>query len=277
MRKTLLFIGFILFYGLMGTAQQSYRIVSLAASITHNLTELGAQQLIVGCTRHCITDPANKIPVVADAINVNMEKIALLKPDVVIASGLTKPQTLEALRKMGIRTIRCTQPRNFKELCNQFVLLGELCGKKEEAQQSVVRCEERMNTLKEKLSQATKPTVFMEIGSNPLYTALPNTFMGDYIVQAGGENISAQLTNGNISKEFVLMQNPDVIIVTAMGITGEDEKREWLKMKFLKSVQNNKVFTLPDEVCSPTPTSFVNTVEQLGEMLKSGAKVGHKK
>ena len=63
-RFLLLFIFVITVF--TGQAQTNKRIVSLAASITQNLYLLGANESIVGCTRFCITEPADSIPVVAE-------------------------------------------------------------------------------------------------------------------------------------------------------------------------------------------------------------------
>lgn len=267
MRKNLYLIGFFLLISVSTFAQANKRIVSLAASITRNLTELGAQKEIVGCTKYCQTDPANSIPVVADAINVNLEKITLLKPDIVIAGGLTTPRTIEALKKMGIQTLQLQQPKNFEELCNQFTLLGKISGKEQEANRIITSCKQRLTAIRNNLPSKS-PKVFMEIGNNPLFAALPGTFMHDYIVQAGGNNIATTLSNGSVSKEFVILQDPDIILITAMGIAGDTEKRNWQKLNFLRAVKNDKIYTLPDDICSPTPTSFINTVDELSRLLQ---------
>ena len=105
---------------------EGLRIVSLAASITQNLYLIGANEELVGCTRFCLTNPEDKIPVVADAVNVNLEKIVALQPDLVVAGGLTSPKTLEALERMGIQSIRLNQPKDFEEICGQCLKLGEI-------------------------------------------------------------------------------------------------------------------------------------------------------
>ena len=204
------------------TGYSQKRIVSLAASITQNLYLLGANEDIVGCTRFCITEPADSIPVVADAVNVNMEKIVALRPDIVLTGGLTPPKVLEGLERMGIKTLRLEQPKNFEEICEQFIILGELSNKKTKAESTVQECKTRLEEAKKNIPSDRYPKVFMEIGCDPLYTALPGSFMHDYIQQTGGINIAKDLDNAMISKEFVLLQNPDIIFIVGMGIVGEN-------------------------------------------------------
>lgn len=249
-------------------AQGSKRIVSLAASITRNLYELGAGDQIVGCTKFCITDPQDSIAVVAEAVNVNLERIALLKPDIVLAGGLTHPRVIESLKKMGIQTRQWGQPKDFNEICTQFSEMGEVVEKKEAAQAVIQKAQSEVTTLSSQLKDKRQPRVFMELSGSPLFTALPNTFMGDYITKAGGKNIAASLHDGMVSKEYVLMQNPEVILLVAMGMTAESEKQAWLKLNMTDAVKNKRIHILSDEISSPTPLSFAATVKELVGILE---------
>lgn len=245
-------------------AQKAARIVSLGASVTKNIYLLKGEDCLVGCTQFCATDPADSIPVVADAVNINLEKIALLEPDLVIATGLTHPRTIDALERIGVRTVRLNQPRNFEEICEQLDQLGEYTGRKEVAYHINEDCRRRMKLVEQQWSaMGQRPKVFMQIGADPLFTALDNTFMHDYIVQAGGENIAGGMTNGIVTREFVLMQDPDVIIITAMGVLTEEEKKNWEKITNLKAVKNKRILVFDDGICSPTPIVFVETVEEM--------------
>jgi len=256
-----------LFLVLAGKTQDYKRIVSLAPSITRNLYLIEAQGRIAGCTRFCLTEARDSIPVVANAVNVNMERVAALKPDLVLASGLTPPKVLDGLERMGIRTLRIKQPGDFDELCEQLVQLGEIAGKKALAEKIARECKARLAGVRKGIPAGKEPRVFMEIGANPLYTALPGSFMHDYIRQAGGVNIAGGLENASVSKEFVLVQNPEVILVVGMGVAGEEEKARWMEIKSLKAVKGKKVFSLDDYICSPTPVTFVETVEELIRMI----------
>ena len=70
-----------------------------------------------------------------------------------------------------------------------------------------------------------------------------------------------------ISKEFVLLQNPDIIFIVGMGIVGENEISKWQEINSLNAVKNDKLFPLDDYICSPTPITFVETVEELIKLL----------
>ena len=256
-----------LFLSLQLSAQDSKRIISLAQSITNNIYLLGAQNQLVGCTKFCFIAANDEIPIVADALNVNIEKLVSLKPDVVITTELTSPRIIAAIQKMGIRTIQLPKINDFSELCNQLEQMGKVCSKQEVASQYIKESKDR-------LSKLPKPIfgkkIFMELGHNPLFTVLPNSFMDDYITFLGGKNIFNDLTSGIVSKETVLVRNPDVIVVVAMGDMGKQSIDSWKKYNSLKAVQNNQFFILDaNKACTPTPVSFVDVLEDLVEQLNN--------
>lgn len=261
----------ILSLSLRSSAQEYKRIISLAASVTNNLCLLEAQDRLVGRTQYCVVPGDKDIPVVADAVNVNIEKVVSLKPDLVIAGGLTHPRIISSLQKMGIRTIHWGQPKDFNEICSQLEELGKICGKSDIAARYIKESQERLAKITERISGKTR--IFMEQGADPLYTVLPDSFVNDYILLLGGVNICGDLKKGVISRELVLLRNPDVIVIVSMGSMGETEKAEWKKYTTVNAVKNNRIFLIDaDEACTPTPVSFMNVLEKLADEI-----VGQKK
>lgn len=262
----ILLLAIILFSHSLKLPAESYkRIISLAQSVTNNIYLLGAQDKLIGCTKYCTIAQKDHIDVVADALTVNIEKVVSLQPDLVIASGLTPPRILSAIEKMNIPTLQLQQPQNFDELCKQLEKLGELCDKSETARQYIQQSRKRLACLPQ---PAKEKTIFMELGSNPLFTVLPESFMNDYITFLGAQNIFHQLTTGTISKEAVLLKNPDIIIVVSMNGTGAQEIEAWKKYPTLKAVSNHQLFLIDaNEACTPTPVSFVNLLETLAQQL----------
>ena len=69
-------LGFVLFItlALASSAQQAQRIVSLVPWVSKSLYVMGEEQRLVGCTNYCPVAKADKIPIVANAMTVNIEK-----------------------------------------------------------------------------------------------------------------------------------------------------------------------------------------------------------
>jgi ABC-type Fe3+-hydroxamate transport system substrate-binding protein len=247
------------------------RIISLAPSLTKSIYYLGAEGLVVGHTNYCQIAMDDNKEIVASAVTVNLEKVITLRPDLVVTTAMTNPETIEILQRAGIKTEVFQTPRTFKEICIQFEILGNITGTGETAREIIKDVSARVNEIKASHQYNTPPEFFFQIGSKPLFTVLDNTFMDDYITFSGGKNIAAGFTRGTINREYVLMKNPDVIIIVNMGITGEEEKKIWENYPFLNAVKNQKIFFVESDMAStPNPPDFLNTLEVIRNKLEPG-------
>lgn len=236
------------------------RIVSLAPSLTKNIQYLGVENELVGCTSYCKT--TRKIPIVASAIKVNIEKVVAQKPDLVVASTLTSPETIESLRKMKLNVVVFPMSHSYAEICSQFLRLGKMVGHDAQARQVIAATNRKITALKAKRANGKK--IFIQLGSNPLVAVISNTFMDDYITFAGGKNIFKGKTRTTITRESVLAQNPDAIFIVTMGIVADQEKKEWERFSSLPAARNHKIFIIDsDKACTPTPVTFAESLETI--------------
>lgn len=264
-RKAGLLSLLVLVLAFSGRASNPQRIISLAPSLTKSIYMLGAEDLLVGCTKFCTLKNADDAEVVATAVKVNLEKAMMLKPDLVLTSSLTNPETTKTFEKLGVETMYFPYPKSYEEMCNYLLKLGEKIGRKELAEQLVAQSKERLaRVIASVPKQEHRPKVFMQIGANPLFTVVPNTFMQDFIDFAGCENIASDLEIGSITREGVLVRNPDVIFVILMGSLSADEQHKWESYENLSAVQKKQIYVLDSEkTCSPTPLDFTDALEQM--------------
>lgn len=239
-------------------SQNVNKVISLAPSITENIYLLGAQYKLVGCTSYCTQAVSDGVEQIGSTVDVNVEKIFALQPDLVLTMLMTKQQDVETMRKLGIKVVVIPSPKSFYEICEQTIQIGKLIGFEDSALNVIQETKHIIDSLKQKCSAiAEHPKIFFQLGANPIFTVLENTFMNDYILFCNGENIANGLTKGTMTRESVLLKNPDIIIVATMGGFGKEEQKIWRSYKGMKAVQNEKVFLIDSETsCSPTPESF---------------------
>jgi len=243
--------------------KKELRIVSLAPSITRELVNLGLKDNIVGATSYCDVSKDNKELIVGSAITVNIEKVLLLKPDVVFASGLTKDKTIQTLTQNGLVVYKFGKMKSFDDVCNHFVELGKYVGKENLAKTIVNTSKIKIDSLRATIpQQKDSMQVFFQVGAKPIFAVIPNTFMNDYIRFSGCKNIASDLTKGTINRETVIKRNPDVIFIISMGIIGEKEKGIWKKYSELNASKNDKIFIVDANLAAtPTVSSFTKTLE----------------
>ncbi len=245
-----------------GYSQTVKRVVSLAPSITENIYLLDAENKLVGCTSYCTQAVSDGVEQIGSTVNVNIEKVFALQPDLVLAMQLTKPQDVAAMKRLGIKVEMISSPKSFDEICEQTIHIGKLIGSEDSAQKIIQQTKHTVDSLKQIcLEISDHPKIFFQIGANPIFTVLENTFMNDYILFCNGKNIANGMAHGTMTRESVLVKNPDVIIIATMGGFGIEEQNIWKSYSGMSAAKNDKVFLINSETaCSPTPVNFAKAL-----------------
>lgn len=249
------------------------RIVSLGPAITENIFLLGEGDKIVGNTIYCTRpEKAKYIEKVGNVIDVDVEKIYSLKPDIIFATNLTNIKDVNKLKQLGLKVEIFSYPLNFEQLCNDFIKLGKIIGKEKKANEIIEKVIIELKKIKIKDQKRKK--ILVQVGSKPLWVAGSDSFVNDMIIFAGGVN-AIKGKGGIYSIEEIIKINPDVIIITTMGIDSEEEKKMWQRYKMIEAVKRNSIFIVDsDKICSPTPLSFVETVKELYNLIYGEKGVG---
>lgn len=262
-----------------GNASEKHpeRIVSLGPIITDMIYLLESGDKLIGVTSYCVLPKgADPKKIIGTVMQMNVEKIISMEPDLVIANALTRQKQVLVLEKQGVKVIRLPTPRNFDEICQRLIELGKIIGGHEKAIEIIKKAKNDVDKIKANVKNLEKRKVFIQIGLKPLKTAAKDTFINEYIEFAGGENIALNAKDGVFSREKVLQQNPDVIFIATMGSSkkaGETEKQAWMQFKFLKACKNNEIHILdPDIVCSPTPLIFAEGLKDFYHYIHPGLK-----
>lgn len=253
---------------------QPKRIVSLGPINTESVYLLGAGDRLVGTTAYCVRpEAARSTEKIGTVMQVSVEKIIGLRPDLVLATGLTNTSQVELLRKVGLKVVHFDQPSSFASSCEQFEQLGKLLGLEEHAQAITRDLQNQVQTIAEEISNRSLPKqkVIMQIGANPLYVTGRDSLTNDFIELALAENGAGDTPSGRVGYEQVITINPDVILIGMMGSeTGvaASERKKWQKIKVIKAVQDNRVHVVdPNLVCSPSPATFVEALKVIVPLI----------
>lgn len=247
------------------------RIVSLAPSITKSLYLLGAQDRLIAVSIFCPPE-ASKKEKIGTVYEPDIEKIVSLSPDLIIAAkeGNTLP-TVQTLVKLGLNVYVVDSANNYSDICASFLALGKVIGEESRAREVIESNSRKLSVIGTRLKKAEKPTVFWQIGAQPIFTASRNSFVNDFIELAGGTNIFSDLRERypQISREEVVKRDPDVIIMVSMGDVTLEEKAKWLEFGHLKAARSGRIFMLDDPLfTNPNPKSIADGVEIVSKLLE---------
>jgi iron complex transport system substrate-binding protein len=252
------------------------RIVSLAPSNTEILFAVGAGVQVIGRDEFSDYPPeAKKLPGVGGSMgNYDMEKIASLQPDLVLAASLNTPEQVQALEQLGLTVFYLANPVDLNGLFTNLQIVGHLSGHDQNASRLVDSLKVRVDIVTSKLANLTeKPLVYYELdATDPAkpWTPGPNTFLTQLIRQAGGRSIGETLTSdyAQIGLETLLTQNPDIILLgdAAYGTSAEQvvSRAGWAD---LKAVKNDQIFPFDDNLVSRPGPRLVDGLESLAKLL----------
>lgn len=237
--------------------QPATRIVSLAPHITEQLFAIGAGEKIVGAVEYSdYPEQAQAIPRVGGYSRLDLERILVLEPDLVVAwqSG-NDVRTIERLEELGL-VVYLSEPRRLPDIADSMERLGSLAGVPEEGRQQAEVFRRRLEELRQQYREKASPTVFYQIWNRPLMTVSGRHLINDVITLCGGRNIFAELDalTPTISLEAVLNADPEVIIASGMGKERPEWLDEWKAWPQLQAVKDDKVFVIdPNIINRATP------------------------
>jgi iron complex transport system substrate-binding protein len=229
------------------------RIVSCAPSTTEILFVLGAQGKLVGVSTACDYPPeAKTITKIGDMANPNLEKVLGLKPDLVVSTPFMSPTVADALRKQGV-DVYVSDQNNFADLFASITRIGELSGAEKRAAQLTGDLRRRMEAVETKIAGipgARRPKVFIQVASDPLYTAGKGSFVDELVTRAGGGNVAAGVKTpyAQVTSEFVVQQDPDFILACDMVALKDAIKQISGRLGWsnIKAVKQNHIITSID-------------------------------
>ncbi|MCP3940681.1 MAG: ABC transporter substrate-binding protein [Desulfobacteraceae bacterium] len=263
MNKLIFFLTIMGFWATCALADPPFqRVISLSPIITKTIYLLGAQEKLIANTTYCnIPAQARFKEKIGSVIQMNIEKIISLEPDLVISSALSREKQLIILEKQSIPLLRTHNPKTFEQICEMTLKIGNALGKAQEARLIVDKARNKANKILQETLALKKPKVFLQIGLKPLHSANKEMFINEYIRYTGGINIAAEESSGIYSRERVIRENPDLILIATMGTSkkaGELEKQGWMSFKSINAVKKNRVHVVdPEWICSPTPSTFI--------------------
>jgi iron complex transport system substrate-binding protein len=248
------------------------RIISLGPINTENIYLLGAEDRLIANTIYCANPPdARKKDKIGTLLQANIEKIVSLKPDLVLATSLTRPRQVAKLRRLGIPVVQFNQPADFNDISAQFIELGRLIGREKQARRIVGEARQAIDQIRQKTINLPKKKVFLQVGTRPLFSSVEASFTNEFITLGGGRNIAKGSLEGVYSREKVIARDPDLIIIAIMGtegIAGKKEKQKWMRYPSIAAVRNKNIHIVdPNLVCSPTPRTFVEALRTITSLI----------
>ncbi|MDO7852992.1 helical backbone metal receptor [Hymenobacter convexus] len=193
------------------------RIVSLVPSQTELLFDLGLGEKVIGVTKFCVHPPEarTKATVIGGTKNFDFEKIAALKPDLIIGN---KEENYQA----GIEQLAADYPvwlsdiSNLPEALDMIRRVGFIAGAKEKAEALAAEIDASFVALATSTKEASPVSVAYFIWRKPYMVATTGTFIDAILSRAGFTNAFAkQVRYPEITAEQLAAAAPQRIFLSS--------------------------------------------------------------
>jgi iron complex transport system substrate-binding protein len=245
------------------------RIVSTVPSNTEILYDLGLKDKVVAVTSHCMKtcDTSGKSIIGGWSRPEIAEKIAELKPDLVLAFGGLQTPLAREMEKRNITTF-VFFPKTVDETLAQVISVGKVTGSSAAAEKMVAACRSRLKKIDEIIGgiPVEKRLRCVRLISTRARVIGGRSFQNDMVKRAGGINVFEYIDDDYpmVSFDDVRAKDPDMIIFNR-----SDEKKavEWFLTqdgwRDLRSAKEGRLMSIScDHICHPN-TRIDRTVEIL--------------
>jgi iron complex transport system substrate-binding protein len=237
-------------------ARPAQRVVSLAPHLTEQLFAIGAGGRIVATTDFADHPEAAKaLPRVARAHNVDLERVAAARPDLIVVWGSGfPPATVAALRRLGV-PLYVDEPSSLDGIAASMLRLGQLTAAPGAAG-AAAQFRSAIDRLRERYSARAEVGVFYQVWPQPLMTLGGRHLLSEGLRACGARNVFEALAPiaPQVSVEAVLAVDPQMIVTAEPGGVDRGALDMWRRFAGLRAVAGGSLVTIDaDRINRHTP------------------------
>lgn len=239
------------------------RVISICPSNTEILAYLGKTELLVGIDNFSDwPDSIMELPKLGPDLSIDMDKVAALEPDLVLASlsvpGMEK--NIEALEEKKLPYI-ILNPNSLEEIAADIKKVAK-------ALNCEVLGEDKANAFISEIedfrtkanARVNKPTLYWEWWPKPIFTPGGVNWLTEISELAGAENVFATEDVASVQTDWedVKQRNPDHICMVWVGVKEEKMNPDLVRKRpgwdEMKAIKDNTIHVLPESLfCRPSP------------------------
>ncbi|MFC3038821.1 cobalamin-binding protein [Virgibacillus xinjiangensis] len=239
------------------------RIVSICPSNTEIVEYLGKTEELVGVDDYSDwPEQVRELPKVGPDLSIDMERVASLEPDLVLASlsvpGMEK--NIEALEQQGLPYI-ILNPNSLEEIAADIRKTADSLGcpdlgaeKAGEFLQEIDACRKQSDMREE------RPRLYWEWWPKPVFTPGAVNWLTEISELAGAMNVYSTEEEASVQTnwEDVKRRDPDHICMVWVGVKEEKMNPELVKKRpgwdEMRAVRNGNIHVLEESLyCRPSP------------------------
>jgi iron complex transport system substrate-binding protein len=244
-------------------------IVSLSPSFTETMYAIGAEEKLVARTDYCDYPAAtSSVQSVGSMTEPNVEMIAELNPDLVVATSIVNQETVEKLQNMQIDVVVLTPEDSVDGVLSFIETVGLIVNNIPAAKDQIAQNEKTIDYVETKVKDLEMKSVYYVVGFGEYgdFTAGGDTFVGDILLKAHANNIASDVQGWNYSFEQIVDKNPEYIILS-MNYNTKDTFIITDGYKDLEAVKNGKILEVDENKMNRTGPRVGEAILDIAKLL----------
>lgn len=250
------------------------RVVALACSNTEIVCALGCAHLLVAVDDHSDfpVGVVNALPRVGPDLGIDVERVASLSPDLVLAS-LSVPgheRVVENLKRKGLPFI-APEPRSVEDVYANIRQIGALLSVPERADALVA---EMQRELAPAPPSASAPRILIEWWPKPVIAPGRDSWVNQVLAAAGAQNPLAEraVKSTPLSDEDAAALRPDASVISWCGVRLEKYRPDVVLRRpawqGLELVERRRVFRISEAWLGRPGPRLVEGARALREIVR---------
>lgn len=247
------------------------RIVCLSAESADWLWRIGAWDSVVGITAFfTVPQGAEPKPRIGGFSTAQLDEIAVLNPDLVIAYSDVQAPLLAELMRRGFAVLGTNQ-RTLAQIESTLMLFGRIVRREAEAARWLGEFQKRLAPVGR---VRARPRVYFEEWNDPLVSGI--AWVSELVERAGGKDVFDELRSRPaamdrvVQAEEVRRRNPEIILASwcgrAVRVAEMVARPGW---KDMAAVKNKCIFEIPGVEILQPGFRLIDGYERIKGCLKS--------
>lgn len=196
-------------------AEPARRAVTLAPHATELVYAAGAGDRLIATIRGSDYPPAaRQLPVIGDGTQPDAERVAAVRPDLLIAWQPAAAEPLaRVMDKLGV-PVFYSDPLTLAAIPDAVERMGALFGTEAQARPAAQQLRARLAALTARYAGRRPVRVFVQAGLDPIYTLNDSSIVSDALRLCGGVNVFGQapVVAPQVTLENVLAARPEAVL-----------------------------------------------------------------
>lgn len=252
------------------------RLVCLTEETVETLYLLGEQDRIVGVSGYAVRPPQvrKEKPRISSFTSADVDKIAALKPDLVLAFSDIQGPIIPDLARAGL-SVHLFNQRDLAGIFAMIRTLGALIGEPEKADGLARTLEARLAEVAvDARGRSSRPRVYFEEWNDPMISGIG--WVSELIEIAGGTDIFAELSTNPearqriVASEDVISRAPEVVLASWCGkkvkLDSFKDREGW---SAVPAIRNGRIVEIKSPlILQPGPAALTDGLDAIRAALR---------